>query len=123
MILGLLRRSTPRDCGWNSPIHADIALISELRKNSRLARALTLARRTRFRQASSRDYGPAKLVAASGRTEGYLGHSTRKSAIAAKTVIAAQITTPLVRRSLSADSEAFDVESVVVTNLSCPKKN
>ena len=38
MIRGLLRRPTPRhdDCGWNSPTHTDIALISELRNNSRV---------------------------------------------------------------------------------------
>jgi hypothetical protein len=61
------------------------------------------------------DYGPTKVVAASWRSEGYPEHSTGKSASANKTAIAEQITTLLARRSLVADSDAFIVESVVVT--------
>jgi hypothetical protein len=150
MIRGLLRRPTPRhdDCGWNSPTHTEIALISELRNNSRvrvrvarLATALTTSSLLAVQTASTQDakpivirlcrpatgqarnrgspacrgYGPAKLIAASGRSEGCLEHSTRKSPTANKTAIAAQITTLLSSRSLFADSEAFNVESVVVT--------
>jgi hypothetical protein len=93
MIRGLLRRSTPRndDCGWNSPTHTDLALISELRKNSRvrvgvarLATALTINSLTvqtwtspQQTFAAGRGYGPAELVAASCRSEGCLEHSTR----------------------------------------------
>jgi hypothetical protein len=57
----------------------------------------------------------AELVAASWRSEGCLEHSTSQSAIASKTAIAAQITAPFPRRSLFADSEAFNVENVAVT--------
>jgi hypothetical protein len=86
---------------------------------ARLATALTISSLLAVQTASTQDAKPGlwtRQANCSIREErGCLEHSTRKSATANKTAIAVQMTTLFSSRSLFADSEAFNVESVVVT--------